>query len=175
MATKLNSFTIPDSTIREMEHLSGRTFITGNEHGFNLCIDKDRIIKSGNECEGEKCSMDISEFTCKEDERNVGIFHTHDKSSFPSMADLLVGYFVGINCIGSPEDVKCYSRKKDFNAMAHADIKHVKHEEDLTIFQHSKWKNKEISDREYTKIYNLYKKEADRIINNYFKETKIHY
>lgn len=173
MATKLNSFTIPDSTIREMEHLSDKSFITGNEHGFNLCTDKYGIIKPGDVCEGEKCSVDTSKFTCKENDRNIGIFHTHDKSSYPSMSDLSVGYLIGINCIGSPREIKCYSRKKNFDAIAHADIKSIEHKEDVTSLQHSKWKNKEISTREYTKIYNEYKKEIDRIINNYFEETKI--
>jgi hypothetical protein len=175
MVTKLNSFTIPDGTIREMEHLSDLTFVTGNEHGFNLCIDKDRIVKPGNICEGENCSMNISGLTCKENEKNIGIFHTHDKSSYPSMSDLSVGYLVGINCIGSPKEIKCYSRKKDIDAIEYADIKNVKHKEDLANLQHSKWKNKEISAREYTNIYNAYKKEVDRIIKDYFKETKLDY
>jgi hypothetical protein len=95
MTIKLNSFTIPDGTIREMLHMSELAFVTGNEHGFNLCIDRDRIVKPGNICEGEKCSMDISEFRCKENERNIGIFHTHAKLSYPSMSDLSVGYMVG--------------------------------------------------------------------------------
>ena len=173
MVAKLNSFTVPDSTIREMERMSGMTFVTGNEHGFNLCVDRDRNVKPGNICEGEKCSMDISEFTCKENERNIGIFHTHDKLSYPSMSDLSAGYLVGINCIGSPKEIICYSRKRDFDAVSYADIKRVKHEEDLTILQHSRWKNKEISTREYTNIYNVNRKEVDRIINNYFKQVKI--
>jgi hypothetical protein len=36
MVTKLNSFIVPDSTIREMERMSDMTFVTGNEHGFSL-------------------------------------------------------------------------------------------------------------------------------------------
>ena len=175
MTTKLNSFTIADDTIRAMEHLSGLTFVTRSEHGFNLCLDRDNIIRPGNVCKGEKCSIDVSEFNCKENERTVGIFHTHDEQSNPSMSDLSVGYLVGISCIGNPKDIKCYSRKKDIDGIVYADIKNVKYKEDQISLQHSKWKNKEISNREYTKIYNKYKKEADRIINSYFKEQKINY
>lgn len=175
MATKLNSFTVPDDTIRKMLRMSDLTFVTGNEHGFNLCVDRDRIVKPGNICEGEKCSMDISEFTCKDNERNIGIFHTHDKLSYPSMSDLSAGYLVGTNCIGSPKEIICYGRKKDFDAVTYADIKRTKHEEDLTILQYSRWKNKEISTREYTNVYNATRKEVDRIIKDYFKETKIDY
>lgn len=173
MAIKLNSFTLPDNTIKEMERTLGKALATGNEHGFNLCIRDDKIIKPGNVCKGEKCSMDISGFMCKKNEKNVGVFHTHDKSSTPSMSDLSVGYLVGMNCIGSPKEIRCFSRKKDFDALAYADIKKVGSKEEQTKFYHSRWKNNEISTREYTKIYSEYKKEVDRIIKDHFEETKI--
>lgn len=171
---KLNSFSLPNSTIKEMEHTLDKALTTGNEHGFNLCVSEDKkIIKPGNECEGEKCSMDTSEFTCKENKKNVGIYHTHEKSSTPSMSDLSIGYLVGMNCIGSPKEIKCFSRKKDFDALAYADIKSAQYIEEQTKYHHSRWKNKEISTREYTKLHNEYRKEADRIINDHFEETQI--
>ncbi len=173
MAIKLNSFTLPDNTIKEMEHTLGKALTTGNEHGFNLCISSDKIIKPGNVCKGEKCSMDISGFMCNKNEINIGVFHTHGKSSTPSMSDLSVGYLVGMNCIGSPKEIICFSRKKDIDALAYADIKNVEGKEEQTKFHHSRWKNKEISTREYTKIYSEYKKEVDRIIHDHFEETKI--
>lgn len=176
---KLNSFTLPDNVIEKMRHLSYKALITGKEHGFNLCIkeqlklsnDNDKIIRSGKECEGEKCSMEIAKFTCSENERTIGIFHTHKTSSHPSMSDLSVGYLVGINCIGSFKGIKCFKRKKDFDALTFADIKNVKYVEEQTKHHHSRWKNKEINDREYSNIYSKYKKEVNRIITNHFKET----
>lgn len=174
MPIKLNSFVLPDSTINEMENLSRKAHIAQNERGFNLCIDENnKIIRPGEVCEGEKCSMEISEFRCNKNEKIVGIFHTHRKSSNPSMPDLAVGYLVGTNCIGSPEDIKCFTRKKDFDAIAYADIKNVESKEEEVKFHYSRYKNREMSTKEYTPIYSEYKKEVDRIINNYFKETKI--
>lgn len=195
MTIKLNSYILPDSTIKKMEDILGKALTTGNEHGFNLCVKKQlkllkkqlklskkqlklssedkKIIKHGNVCEGEECSMDSSKFTCKENERTIGIFHTHKKLSDPSMSDLSVGYLVGMNCIGSPKDIKCFSRKKDFDALVFADIKIVQSKEEQVKLYHSRWKNKEINTKEYTKIYSEYKKEVDRIINDHFEETKI--
>ena len=173
MTIKINSFIIPNNTIKQMEYMLDKSLFTGKEHGFNLCLNKDKIIKPGKFCEGSKCSMDISEFTCEENQKTIGIYHTHRNMSNPSMSDLSTGYLVGMNCIGSPREIKCFRRKKDFDGKAFADIKIVQTKEEQTKLDHSRWKNKEISIIEYSNIYSEYKKEVDRIIKDHFEEIKL--
>ncbi len=181
MPTKINSFIFSDDMIKDMKDLSKKSISTGREYGFNLCTnEKDEkyeeyeiSVRPGQMCKGEKCSIEVAEFRCKDDEKTIGIFHTHPTSPNPSMSDLSLGYLVGMNCIGSSEGIKCFKRKKDFDALAFADIKNVQYKEEQTKFHHSRWKSKEISNAEYMRIYSEYKKEIDRVIKDHFEETKI--
>ena len=168
------TYYLPLIAIDKMIDTIGKAHISGREHGFNLCIDeKDNIIKPGDVCKGEACAIETSEFKCKGNERNIGIFHTHIEKSYPSMSDLSVGYLVGMNCIGSNEEIKCFARKNDFDALAFADIKNVKYKEEQTVGDHSRWRHKEIGDRKYRSIYSKYEKEVDRIIDKYFNTIKV--
>ena len=168
------TYSLPFVVIDKMRDTIDKAHISGKEHGFNLCIDdKDNIIKPGDMCKGKECSIETAEFRCKENEKSIGIFHTHRKESYPSMSDLSMGYITGMNCIGSFEEIKCFARKNDLDALAFADIKNVEHKEKQTADHYSRWRHKEISDREYRNIYSKYKKEVDRIIDNYFNTIKV--
>lgn len=86
------------------------------EYGFDFCENKK--ITSTDICIGTKCS--IKKPGCKENEKNIGSFHTHPKSESkigggnPSDNDLFVSYEKkrDFTCIGVTEKntqrVKCY-------------------------------------------------------------------
>ena len=169
-----NTYNLPSIAIDKMIDVINKAHISGKEHGFNLCINsKDNIIKPGDTCKGDACAIETAEFRCKDNERNIGVFHTHSERSYPSISDLSVGYMVGINCIGSFEEIKCFTRKDDFDALAFADIKNAKYKEEQTIEHHSRWRRKEISNREYQGIYSKYEKDVDRIVDKYFNTVKV--
>lgn len=174
VSTKINSYILPKETKNEMLDIIGISIRSKLEHGFNLCVDKDNNIKPGKLCKGEKCSMDTAEFACKENERPIGIFHTHHRSLDPSVSDLSTGYLSGMNCIGSSEGIRCLKRKKeDLDALEYAEIRLRKNREQFMVLERNKLLAKEITDKEYKKEYEKYRKEMDGLINSYFRIINI--
>jgi proteasome lid subunit RPN8/RPN11 len=93
------------------------------EVGFALCsavhntaTDKEdsRIISKGTECTGTKCSVKAGR--CREDQINIGNYHTHPKSH-PTMSitDMVTGCSEEIECIGSAlfNNISCFVRKTE--------------------------------------------------------------
>lgn len=176
MPIKLNSFILPEKTKNEMVDAIGRSIKDNSEHGFRLCIGKDNNIRSGKLCKGRTCSMESAEFECKDNEKSIGIFHTHphQKQLNPSIRDLAVGYLNGMNCIGSYEKIKCFKRKKeDPDALEYAEIRLAENREHLIVSEHRKWLAKEITNKEYGDEYRKYIKEIDKLVNSYFKVIDI--
>ena len=107
MTTKINSYILPDKTKNEMIDTISRSIKSKTEHGFKLCLDKkDNNIRPGKLCKGRKCYIETAEFECKENEKPVGMFHTHQKTLNPSASDLSVGYLNDMSCIGSFEGIR---------------------------------------------------------------------
>lgn len=175
MTTKINSFYLSEKTKNEMIDVIGRSIKSNIEYGFKLCLDKkDNNIIPGKLCKGEKCSIESAEFECKENEKSIGIFHTHQKSLIPSVSDLSVGYLNTMNCIGSYEGIRCFKRKKeDMDALEYADIRLAENKENFMKIEHNKWMTKKITDKEYKTEYEKYKKEIDKLVNSYFRVIDI--
>ena len=115
MPRNLNSFTLSDNLIDIMKHKLKKTEELHKEHGFNLCqIDGSNELKDDTHCIGNACSLPLAK-TCKIGNK-VGGFHTHPKeSSTPSLVDLWIGYYYGVECVGGTADKKimCYVRKDE--------------------------------------------------------------
>jgi len=174
MTTKINSYIIPDNTKNEMINVIGMSIRSKLEHGFNLCLDKDNNIRPGKLCKGKKCSMEIAEFECKEDEKTVGTFHTHEISPDPSIRDLAIGYLGGMTCIGNYQGIKCYKRKKeDLDALEYAEIRLKEDREQFIKFEHERWLTKKITDKEFKEEVEKYKKEVSGLVNSYFRVIDI--
>lgn len=174
MVTKINSYILPDKTKNEMVGIIGRSIRSKLEHCFNLCLDKDNNIRSGKLCKGKKCSMETTEFECKEDEKTVGTFHTHETSPDPSIRDLAIGYLGGMTCIGNYQGIKCYKRKKeDPDALEYAEIRLKENMEQFIKFEHNKWLAKKITDKEYKEEVEKYRKEVNILVNSYFRVIDI--
>lgn len=174
MTTKINSYILPDETKNEMIHVISRSIRYKTEHGFNLCLDKENNIRPGKLCEGTKCLLDIAESECKENEKSVGIFHTHQKTLNPSIRDLAVGYLNGMNCIGSFEGIKCFKRKReDLDTLEYADIRLAENREHFMQWETDRLKAKEITNKEFREESEKYRKEVYRLVNSYFKVVNI--
>ena len=170
MVIKINSFNLPDKTKDEMIDAIGISIRSKLEHGFNLCLDKDNNIRPGKLCKGKKCSMETAEFECKEDEKTIGTFHTHETSPDPSIRDLAVGYLSGMTCIGNYQGIKCYKRKKDdHDASEYAEIRLSEGHEQFIKSKHDRWLAKKITGKEFTEEIQKYKKEVNRVVNSYFR------
>ena len=112
MSTKLNSFTLPDDVIKKMKSKIEESRLKDAEIGFNLCTTNGNLHDE-NLCIGTECAVDIPKGCSRG--KYVGLFHTHPHSSSkPSIQDIANAYQIGINCIGSTDDmkIKCYIRKE---------------------------------------------------------------
>lgn len=111
MVTMANSFVIPDEVVNMMRKKVEETKEKSVELGFGLCRLPNNVIKTGEECIGDKCTL-LPKETCVTGSY-VGEFHTHPTASTnPSIADLLHAYRNEAICVGSaPEDkIKCFIR-----------------------------------------------------------------
>lgn len=174
MATKINSYILPDKTKSDMIDTISRSIRSKLEHGFNLCLDKDNNIRPGKLCKGKKCSMETAEFECKEDEKTIGAFHTHQTSPDPSVRDLAVGYLGGMTCIGNYQGIKCYKRKKeDHDVLEYADIRLTENREHFIKWELDRLEAKEISNKEFKEEVEKYRKEINRLVDSYFRVIDI--
>lgn len=171
MTTRINSYILPDKTKSEMVDAISRTIRSKIEHGFKLCLDKkDNNVRPGKLCKGRKCYIETAEFECEENEKPVGIFHTHQKTLNPSVSDLSGGYLNNMNCIGSYEGIRCFKRKReDFDALEYADIRLVENKEQFIRWELDRLEAKEITYKEYKEEVEKYRKEIDRLVNSYFR------
>ncbi len=170
MSIKINSYTLPKETKNEMVDIIGMSIKSNIEHGFKLCLDKDNNIRQGKLCKGKECSIESTEFECKENEKPVGIFHTHQKSLNPSVRDLAVGYLNGMNCIGSFEGIKCFKRKReDLDALEYAEIRLIEDKEKFIKFERGRWLAKEITNKAFKEEVEKYRKDVDKLVNSYFR------
>ncbi len=135
----------------------GKSIRSKTEHGFKLCLDKkDNNIIPGKLCKGRKCYIETAEFECKENEKPVGIFHTHQKTLNPSSSDLSVGYLNDMNCIGSFEGIRCFKRKReDFDALEYAEIRLAENREHGKLID---WKLKKLLSKNIKKKKNIKKR-----------------
>ncbi len=174
MTTKINSYNLLEETKKAMIYTIGTSIRSKLEHGFNLCLDKDNNIRPGKLCKGKKCSMETAEFECKEDEKTIGAFHTHQTSPDPSVRDLAVGYLGGMTCIGNYQGIKCYKRKKeDPDALEYADIRLIEDREHFIKWELDRLEAKEITNKEFKEEVEKYRKEVDRLTNSYFRVINI--
>jgi hypothetical protein len=170
MTTKINSYVLPKDTKNDMINAISVSIRSKVEHGFNLCLDKNNNIRPGKLCKGKKCSMETSEFECKEDEKTVGAFHTHHTSPDPSIRDLAIGYLGGITCIGNYQGIKCYKRKKeDPDGLEYAEIRVAENKEHFIKMQLELLQAKEITRKEVEEEITRYKKEVNILVNSYFR------
>jgi hypothetical protein len=174
MTMKINSYTLPKETKKEMIDAIGKSIRSKSEHGFNLCLDKDNNIRPGKVCKGRKCYIETAEFECKENEKHVGVFHTHLKTLNPSVSDLAIGYSHDMNCIGNYEGIRCFKRKReDFDALEYADIRLSENREHFMKLELDRLETKEITYKEYKEELEKYRKEIDGLVNSYFKVINI--
>ena len=122
MSKQVNSFILPDNIIKDMKDKIKETKKLKTEFGFALCINKDnhhhknnnQIITKGTECVGTRCSIKTG--ICKEDQINIGNYHTHPRS-LPTMSitDMITGCSEQIECIGSApfNTIRCFARKTE--------------------------------------------------------------
>lgn len=175
MTTKINSYILPKETKNEMISAVSRSIRSKTEHGFKLCIyKKDNNIRPGKLCAGKRCYIETAEFQCKENEKPVGIFHTHIKTLNPSASDLAIGYSNEMNCIGSYEGIRCFKRKReDFDALEYAEIRLAENKEYFMRWELDRLENKEITYKEYKEELEKYKKEINRLVDSYFRVINI--
>lgn len=163
MTTKINSYILPDKTKNDMIDTVSRSIISKTEYGFKLCLDKkDNNIRPGKLCKGRRCHIDSAEFESKDNEKPVGIFHTHQKTLNPSASDLSVGYLNDMNCIGSFEGIRCFKRKREnFDALEYAEIR---------LAENMKWELDRLEvAKEYKEEVEKYRKEINRLVDSYFR------
>lgn len=112
MVTMLNSFILPDDLVKKMKYKIEETKEKKIELGFGLCrIGRSNIIKHGGDCTGTECSL-TEPRECRVGSY-IGGYHTHPRTGTkPSIADLIIAYDEGIECIGSviENDIKCAVR-----------------------------------------------------------------
>jgi len=175
MSTKINSYNLLEETKRTMIDTIGKSIRSKTEHGFKLCLDKkDNNIKPGKLCKGRKCYIETTEFECKENEKPVGVFHTHIKTLNPSVSDLAVGYSNDMNCIGNYEGIRCFKRKReDFDALEYAEIRLAENKENFMRWELDRLEAKEITYKEYKEEEEKYRKEIDGLVNSYFRVINI--
>lgn len=115
MSKQINSFIIPNDIISNMKDKIKITKKLKTELGFALCTEKDsNIITKGSECTGTRCS--ISAGICKENQIQIGDYHTHPRTAATmSITDMVTGCSVDIECIGSARynNTICFVRKTD--------------------------------------------------------------
>lgn len=175
METKINSYILSDTTKNEMIDTISKSIRSKIEYGFKLCLnEKGGYIKSGKLCKGERCYIDTAKSECKENEKPVGIFHTHQKTLNPSSRDLSVGYLEGMNCIGSFEGIRCFKRKReDLDALEYAKIRLAENREMFLRWELDRLEAKEITRREYEEEVEKYRKEMNILTDSYFKVINI--
>lgn len=111
MATKLNSYTLPDETINSMRSILHKSIQKDTELGFTLCSDQKDNLKARNVCTGEACTIHIRG-KCSAQEKFAGAYHTHPGSHATASAnDLIYCGAVPNLCIGGERDnkIKCYT------------------------------------------------------------------
>ena len=115
MPKQIDSFILPDNTIKYMKDKIGITKKLKIELGFALCTDKDsNIIIKGPECTGSKCSIKAG--TCENNQIRVGDYHTHPRTAATmSITDMVTGCSEKMECVGSARynNVICFVRKTD--------------------------------------------------------------
>lgn len=112
MVTIVNSFILPDDLVKKMKGKIEETKEKKIELGFGLCrIGKSNIIRPGGDCTGTECALtEIRECMVGS---YIGGYHTHPRTGTkPSIADLIIAYDEGVECIGSviENDIKCAVR-----------------------------------------------------------------
>ena len=112
MVTTVNSFILSDDLVKKMRHKIEETREKKIELGFGLCrIGRSNIIRPGGDCAGTECAL-TEPRECKVGSY-IGGFHTHPRTGTkPSIADLIIAYDEGVECIGSviEDDIKCVTR-----------------------------------------------------------------
>lgn len=111
LGIQLGRYILPIDVIQEMRNtiIEGQTKDT--EIAFDLCADKNNVIKAKNKISWEETYI-ITMGVCPKGETVIGSFHTHShvqQKVDPSAADLLKTYR-GIECIGASEEIKCFLR-----------------------------------------------------------------
>jgi proteasome lid subunit RPN8/RPN11 len=115
MSKQIGQFVLPDHVISSMKDKIKDTKKLKIELGFALCTEKNsNIITKGPECIGTKCSIKAE--TCKNNQTQVGDYHTHPRSDATmSITDMVTGCSEKMECIGSAKsnNVVCFSRKTE--------------------------------------------------------------
>ena len=161
MVTMLNSYLLPEDIVTKMKERIEETKKARVELGFGLCRLKSNIVRSGEECTGEKCMILVREI-CPQAGLYVGGFHTHPTASAkPSIADLLHAYRNDVECIGSVKEdkIQCYIRVEPKNPQTEEKFREAKI----------------IEDREKTsrEDYQEYIRIRDELLGKHFKEIEI--
>lgn len=179
MSIKLNGYKLSDNSIKMMKNVINKSEKEGRELGFSLCKRKDSdMINPGPRelCIGERRCVYVPTI-CREDENNIGLFHTHPTAkglrelaykvllvrpkggyeSKMSIDDLFYALDYGIGCLGytksGRERVKCHVRKRDYGATP----------EDVRIFDEADKKMKRL-------VWRLDTKGMAKLVDNLAKE-----
>jgi len=88
------------SILKRMRDLVKSEIKTGEEHGFLVC-KRGEDYRLTEPCKGTECEIELGH--CRDDEEQVGTFHTHGLFSFPSCSDIVTAFERGtrVNCIGA--------------------------------------------------------------------------
>ena len=110
---KLNGYTLPDSVKNDMRSVLDKTQLV--EKGFGLCT-KDNTIRRGKDFIGDSREIPIHLIlrSCKEDEKLLGLYHTHPRVGSQPSAEDNCGRFK-IICTGGKSDSKimCHTYKDE--------------------------------------------------------------
>ncbi len=113
---KIGKYNISDKIIEQMNIYRKKTNKDKIEKGFRLCQNlKTKNITTGNKCDGDNCSILMSESKCGKNEISIGTFHTHPHiNSDMSATDIYASklFTDKINCVGGLENIKCFTPKK---------------------------------------------------------------
>lgn len=162
------SYTIPLSTMKEMEDLIRNTHNTGKEHGMSMCTRNHEIL-AGKRSIGDEGGIAIS-LECKsKKDKYVGTFHTHpDLSEAAASAQDLWSSCLKINnfdCVGKNRfgEIVCYDKKKKGTSCTN-DSKQLKDIED-TFYDTTTGDLEPIKKELY--------KEVDKVADKHFNKIKV--
>lgn len=157
----VNKADFTKETIEDMKSLTKKT--KDVEMGFVFCRKGDDKISSGEPiCVGEYCSVDTGKSKCKNNEEDIGSFHTHPTNDIASAEDLVSAMDQEVMCVGR----KTLNPFPPFNNRVDCYVAKDKNQREYA--------NKIIDDLNYTRVRTLAKlntnqisrQEFDSILNN---------
>jgi hypothetical protein len=109
---RLGQYILPINVVQRMKDIIIEGEESGTEIAYDLCADKNNVIKATNKIRWEEARYVVPVAQCGINETLVGSFHTHSHAELkvdPSLPDLL-STFGKLMCIGARTEIKCFLR-----------------------------------------------------------------